>query len=221
MAGANYRVRRADQRRALVTKLAREGISDRRVLDAIDAVPRELFVPRELVEEAYLDTALPIGEGQTISQPFVVAYMTELLDVQPHHRVLEVGTGSGYQTAILAELAREVFSIEIIDSLAEQAKRRLAQLGYTNVHVRTGDASAGWPEQAPFDRIMVTAAAPRIPEQLLEQLAAPGRMVVPVDEWGGLHQSLVLVRKAPDGKTRTERSLPVAFVPMRGAVRGE
>ncbi len=209
-----------ERRRSLVADLARQGICDRRVLDAVAAVPRHRFVPDELAGEAYADSALPIGHGQTISQPYVVAYMTELLALEPGHRVFEVGTGSGYQTAVLAELAREVFSIELVPALAAQARRRLEALGYRNIRLRVGDATHGWPDAAPFDRIIVTAAAPKLPPVLLNQLAAPGRMVIPVDEWGGLHQFLMLVRKARDGSITCDRRLPVSFVPMRGAVRG-
>ncbi|HYA06819.1 MAG TPA: protein-L-isoaspartate(D-aspartate) O-methyltransferase, partial [Xanthobacteraceae bacterium] len=160
--------------------LRRRGISDQAVLRAMDEVPREYFVAPGFAEAAYADHALPIACGQTISQPFVVAYMTEQLDVEPQHRVLEIGTGSGYQAAILARLAREVVSIERYRTLADAARDRLKTLGYSNVTVRAGDGIAGAPDLAPFDRIMVTAAAEKVPEALAAQLAEGGKMVLPV-----------------------------------------
>jgi len=187
-------------------------IHDQRVLDAIAVVPRETFVPAEYRHWAHLDEPLPIGAGQTISQPYIVALMTQALEVDPADRVLEIGTGSGYQTAILAELAGEVYSVERIAWLARLAQERLNALGYRNVHVRVGDGHLGWPEHAPYDRIMVTAAAAFIPSALIDQLAEGGRMVIPVGRAQGV-QNLYLVQKM-DGRT-SERNLgAVRFVPL-------
>lgn len=186
---------------------------DPRVMAAMRRVPRELFVPEPEVPHASVNTPLPIGHGQTISQPYIVALMTCLLDVGPEHRVLEVGTGSGYQAAVLAGLAREVYTVEIFADLARQASERLAHLGCSNVEVRAGNGTHGWPEHSPFDRIIVTAAAPRIPPALLEQLARPGRLVLPL---GGnfATQELMLVTADADGRIRREKNLPVVFVPL-------
>jgi len=159
---------------------------------------------------AYDDRPLPIGHGQTISQPYIVAYMTEALDLQPEHTVLEIGTGSGYQAAVLAEIVREVYTVEIIPELAERARHTLAETGYGNVHVRTGDGYRGWPELAPFPRIVVTAAPPTIPDALVAQLAVGGIMVLPV---GTMFQEIVIVAKSAAGITQ-KRTLPVRFVPM-------
>ncbi|HSN92832.1 MAG TPA: protein-L-isoaspartate(D-aspartate) O-methyltransferase [Anaeromyxobacteraceae bacterium] len=197
------------------TQIAARGVSDPRVLAAMRKVERHLFVPETLRGEAYGDFPLPIGHGQTISQPYIVALMTELARVRPGGRVLEIGTGSGYQAAILAALAREVYSIEIVEPLAREAADRLRRLGCRNVSVRAGDGYRGWPEKAPFDAILVTAAPPRIPEPLLEQLATGGRLVAPVGEEV---QDLVLVEKTAQGLRRS-RIAPVRFVPMTGEVR--
>jgi protein-L-isoaspartate(D-aspartate) O-methyltransferase len=193
--------------------LRRRGISDQAVLKAMDAVPREHFVAAEFADSAYADQALPIACGQTISQPFVVAYMTEKLEVEPQHRVLEIGTGSGYQAAILARLAREVVSIERYRTLADAARERLKTLGYTNVTIRSGDGMAGAPDLAPFDRIMVTAAAEQVPEALVAQLAEGGKMVLPV---GPRHDAQYIVRltKQPDGALTREELIAVRFVPL-------
>jgi protein-L-isoaspartate(D-aspartate) O-methyltransferase len=194
----------------------RAGI-DPRVLAVMLRVPRHAFVPAEQAARAYEDRPLPIGHGQTISQPFVVALMTDLLRPAPGHVVLEVGTGSGYQAAVLAELVRRVHTVEIIPPLADQAERRLRALGYRDVAVHRGDGYHGLPEAAPFDGIVVTAAAAGgIPPPLLDQLRPGGRMAIPVGGGFAL-QHLVLVDKAPDGKVRTRQTLPVAFVPL---VRG-
>ena len=201
----------AEERAALVRALEREGIRERRVLEAIGRVPRERFVPGSEAATAYADEALPIGEGQTISQPFVVARMTELLDVRPDHHVLEVGTGSGYQAAILAELAHDVVSVERRPALAQAAADRLEQLGYANVRVITGDASAGFPDEAPYDRILVAAATPAIHPDLAAQCAARGRIVAPV----GDRDLQELVVRHDDG--REERRGAVRFVPLLGA----
>jgi protein-L-isoaspartate(D-aspartate) O-methyltransferase len=186
------------------------GVRDRRVLAAMEKVPRHLFVPVNFRGSAYADEPLPIGEGQTISQPYIVAYMTEALGLGGTEKVLEVGTGSGYQTAVLAELVRNVFTLEIIDRLSIRARGILDGLGYGNIRYRIGDGSAGWPEAAPFDAIMVTAAAACIPGPLEEQLGVGGRMIVPV---GTDSQELVLVHKEEQG-LRRERLLAVRFVPL-------
>jgi protein-L-isoaspartate(D-aspartate) O-methyltransferase len=193
----------------------RPPITDERVLAAMRAVPRHRFVPPGLQRFAYEDGPLPIGEGQTISQPYIVALMTELARVDPGETVLEVGTGSGYQAAVLARLAREVCTIEILEPLARQAEATLRDVGIANVHVRTGDGFLGWPEAAPFDAILVTAAAPQVPSPLIEQLAPNGRLVIP--EGDGL-QELVVYTKTAAGLVR-ERSIPVRFVPMIGRIR--
>jgi len=184
-----------------------------RVMEAIKQVPRHEFVPADMRDLAYENGPLPIGEGQTISQPYMVALMTDLLEVQPEAVVLEVGTGSGYQAAILSRLVRQVYSIEIIDALAGSARERLQRLGYSNVEIRVADGYLGWPEHAPFDGIIVTAAAPEIPEPLVEQLKRGGRLVIPV----GLpydRQELVVLEKTPNGRIRTRDVLAVAFVPL-------
>ncbi len=193
--------------------LRRRGISDKAVLRAMDEVPREYFVASGFAESAYADQALPIACGQTISQPFVVAYMTEKLEVEPQHRVLEVGTGTGYQAAILARLAREVVSIERYRTLADAARERLRTLGYTNVTIRAGDGMAGAPDLAPFDRIMVTAAAEEVPEALITQLAEGGKMVLPV---GPRHdaQYIIKLTKQPGGALTREELIAVRFVPL-------
>jgi protein-L-isoaspartate(D-aspartate) O-methyltransferase len=197
-------------------QIERRGITDPAVLAAMRAVPRHRFVPPDQASAAYDDRALPIGFGQTISQPYVVAYMTQALRLAPGHRVLEVGTGSGYQSAILAQIVKDVQTMEIVPELAARARELLAELGYSNVHVRSGDAYAGLPELAPFDRIIVTAAPDHVPQPLIDQLAVGGRMIVPV---GGSRQQLVLVTKDAD-EIHSERLLDVVFVPLtRGAPR--
>ena len=185
-------------------------IRNARVLDVMRRVPRHLFVPETVRDDAYNDYPLPIGNGQTISQPYIVAFMTEALDVRPTDAVLEIGTGSGYQAAVLSELAREVYTIEIVPELAERAQRTLAQLGYKNVHTRTGDGYAGWPEAAPFDRIIVTAAPPDVPPALVEQLRADGLIAIPV---GTTFQELRVMRRTSNGLALL-KTLPVRFVPM-------
>jgi protein-L-isoaspartate(D-aspartate) O-methyltransferase len=186
------------------------GVSDPRVLAAMEKVPRHLFVPEGMRSGAYADEPLPIGEGQTISQPYIVAYMTEALELAGGERVLEIGTGSGYQTAVLAEVAREVFSVELIEPLSVRAQAVLESLGYRNVNLRVGDGSNGWPEEAPFDAIIVTAAAATVPAALEAQLGRSGTLVVPV---GIDFQELVRVRRAKKGLKR-ERLLAVRFVPL-------
>jgi protein-L-isoaspartate(D-aspartate) O-methyltransferase len=186
------------------------GIRDGRVLEAMRVVPRHLFVPEPFRPRAYADTPLPIGFDQTISQPYIVAFMTEALELEPGHRVLEIGTGSGYQAAVLAKLAREVSTIEIVPELAERARATLTSLGYSNVTVRAGNGYLGWPERAPFDRIMVTAAPDEVPPALVQQLKVGGLMAIPV---GTENQELRILRRTPDG-VRLLKTLPVRFVPM-------
>jgi len=197
----------------LVDELRGQGIRDERVLAALGRVPRHRFVPPHLVPHAYEDRPLPIGSGQTISQPYIVALSTEALALGPGDRVLEIGTGSGYQTAILAELAGEVHTVERLPELSAGARERLAALGYRNVHFRVGDGTLGWPEAAPFDAILVTAGAPRVPRKLLEQLGPGGRMVIPVG--GRWSQELTLVRREEEGFVH-ERLCPCTFVPLIG-----
>lgn len=186
-----------------------------KVLSAFAAVPREAFVPAALRLAAYANRPLPIGHGQTISQPFIVALMTDLLDPQADDTLLEIGTGSGYQAAILAKLVKRVYTLEIVDTLAEQARARLRDLGYENIEVREGDGHAGWPEHAPYDGILVAAAAPDVPAVLVEQLKPGGRLIMPV---GGRYsgQKLLLIEKDPRGRVSRESVLPVIFVPLIG-----
>lgn len=193
-------------------QLRSRGIRDERVLAAMGEVPRHLFVPPADQASAYADTPLPIGHGQTISQPYIVGFMTEALQLEPSHKVLEIGTGSGYQAAILGKLAGQVYTIEVLPELAERARGALAAQGFANVHVRAGDGNQGWPEHAPFDRIMVTAAPEDVPQALVDQLAPGGRMVVPVGPQFGDQELRILTRTATG--VLTERSLPVRFVPM-------
>lgn len=194
--------------------LGRDHIDDR-VLAAMHRVPRELFVPDENRALAYGDHPLPIGHGQTISQPFIVAFMTDLLDVQPGQRVLEVGTGCGYQAAVLAEFADEVQTIELVPELARQARATLLDLGYRNVVVHEGDGHAGLPHLAPFDRIIVTAAPDRVPPALVDQLAPGGRLVIPVGS--RYEQELLIIDKDADGRLHERRTIGVAFVPLVGS----
>jgi protein-L-isoaspartate(D-aspartate) O-methyltransferase len=203
----------AQERRALIAELRAQGIHDEQVLAALGRVPRHLFVPPELLSYAYVNQPLPIGCGQTISQPYIVALSTEALALSPTDRVLEIGTGSGYQTAILAELAGEVYTVERLPELSEAARKRLSALGYTNVYFRVGDGTKGWPEKAPFDAILVTAAAPKPPKSLLDQLAEGGRMVIPIG--GRTSQDLWLLRKR-DGRLERVYLCPCTFVPLIG-----
>jgi len=196
------------------TQIKARGITDKRVLAAMLKVERHKFVPPEIRHLAYTDQPLPIGEGQTISQPYIVALMTELLKLKGDEKVLEVGTGSGYQAAILAELCKEVYTVEILKPLAERAKKLLKKLGYKNVFVKHGDGFFGWKEHAPFDAIIVTCAPPYIPKPLIEQLAEGGRMVIPVGpEWKW--QDLLVIEKIK-GKIKKRKVAPVRFVPMIG-----
>lgn len=203
----------AQRARMVERQLRNRDIRDERVLQAMLAVPRHLFVPEDARPQSYEDGPLPIGYDQTISQPYIVAFMTEALEIQPDHRVLEIGTGSGYQAAVLGKLAARVYSIEIVPPLAERARETLARLGYRNVEVRTGNGYLGWPEHAPYDRIMVTAAPEEVPAALVEQLEVGGRMAIPV---GPSHdQQLRILRRTAAG-TEIIRTLPVRFVPMTG-----
>jgi protein-L-isoaspartate(D-aspartate) O-methyltransferase len=203
---------RDEGRMEFLLNLRRRGIMDQAVLRAMDEVPRARFVPGEFAASAHADQALPIACGQTISQPYVVAYMTEHLALRPHHRVLEIGTGSGYQAAVLSRLAREVVSIERYRTLANQARERLAALGYDNVEVVVGDGLAGAPDKAPFDRILVTAAAERVPQTLLDQLDDDGVMLLPLGPQHG-SQHIVKLTKSQTGIAR-EDLIPVRFVPL-------
>ena len=203
------------QAEMVTTQIAARGVTDRMVLAAMRKVPRHAFVPARLASRAYDDAPLPIGWRQTISQPYIVALMTELAELRPGARVLEVGTGSGYQAAVLGELGVEVYTVEIIEELASQAATTLRRLGYDSIHTRTGDGYRGWPEVAPFDAIVVTAAPPRVPEPLKQQLKIGGRLVLPV---GTDDQELrVIVRTAKGWDERTV--IPVLFVPMTGEVQ--
>jgi len=191
-------------------QIRNRGIQDARVLRAMSRIPRHLFLADELKAYAYADEPLPIGEGQTISQPYIVAYMTEVLKLLGNEKVLEIGTGSGYQTAVLAELARDVYTVELISRLSIRAQEKLGAMGYQNVHFKVGDGSEGWPDFAPFDAIIVTAAPSSVPRSLESQLGVPGRMVIPV---GSEFQELILVTRKKRGFKR-QRLLSVRFVPL-------
>jgi protein-L-isoaspartate(D-aspartate) O-methyltransferase len=204
----------AEARQEMVAdQLRSRDITDARVLDIMGRVPRHLFVPENLQDEAYRDYPLPIGHGQTISQPYIVALMTQLARPKPQSRALDIGTGSGYQAAVLAGLCNEVYSIEILEPLADEARRRLQRLGYHNVTVRAGDGYRGWPEKAPFDAIIVAAAPDHVPAPLVEQLAPGGRLVIPV---GDFFQELMVIEKRQDGSVERKSVAPVRFVPMTG-----
>ena len=202
----------AKQRRNLVDQLRSQGITSSTVLDAMLKVPRHRFVPSSQQHMAYQNRPLSIGHGQTISQPFIVGYMTEAASIAPGEKILEIGTGSGYQAAVLAELAKEVYTIEIIPELAEGARTVLRELGYKNVQVKTGNGYEGWPEHAPFDAIVVTAAPDEVPQALVNQLALRGKMVIPV---GSTFQEMVIITRGESGVVE-RRTIPVRFVPMTG-----
>ncbi len=196
----------------VVSQIQRRGIKDLNVINTMLKVKRHLFVPQKMIPYAYHDGAMPIGYEQTISQPYIVALMTELLQIKKDDTVLEIGTGSGYQAAILGELAKEVYSIEIIKALGEKTQKLLKSLKYNNIHLRIGDGYQGWPEHAPFDKIIVTAAPDHVPKPLIEQLKTGGRLVIPV---GKSHQKLLLITKDKNGVKR-ENIIAVRFVPMTG-----
>lgn len=207
---------RRDERHRMVRKDIKErGISDSKVLEAMRHVPRHLFVPQNYQQHAYLNRPLPIGHDQTISQPFIVAYMTEMLDLEPGEKVLEIGTGSGYQAAVLSELTPYVFTIEIVEPLGKRARKRFKKLGYNTIKAKIGDGYKGWPEHAPFDAIILTAAPEEIPNPLLEQLKPGGTLVAPV---GSTDETQYLAKaiKSKDGEINIQRKLPVRFVPMTG-----
>ena len=198
------------------TQILSRGIKDSRLLDVLRKVPRHRFIPFPFWDLAYSDRPLPIGKNQTISQPYIVAYMTENLQLKGHEKVLEIGTGSGYQAAVLSELSKSVYSVEIICDLAQQANTMLKHLKY-QVQVKCDDGYRGWPEQGPFDAIIITAAAPKVPEPLIDQLKLGGRMIMPL---GNDYQELILIEKIESG-LRSKRLIPVKFVPMTGAVRAK
>ena len=202
----------AERLRMVEEQLEARDIRAARVLDAMRRVPRHLFVPASLRTQAYDDSPLPIGFEQTISQPYIVAFMTQALDVQPNHLVLEIGTGSGYQAAVLGLLAKQVYTIEIVAPLADRARGALSALGYRNIEVRTGNGYLGWPEHAPYDRVMVTAAPDEVPPALVQQLKTGGLMAIPV---GNVTQQLLILRRTTTGM-ETLSTLPVRFVPMTG-----
>jgi len=205
-----------DRERMVATQIEARGITDPLVLDAMRAVPRERFVPASMARFAYDDGPLPIGKGQTISQPYIVAVMTAAVRIKPGERVLEIGTGSGYGAAVLARIAGEVYTVERVEALAETARRRLATLGYDNVHVLEGDGTLGWPEHAPYEAILVTAGGPRVPKALLHQMAVGGRLIMPVGT--DLHgQRLVRVTRTDSHEYDHENLEAVAFVPLIGA----
>jgi protein-L-isoaspartate(D-aspartate) O-methyltransferase len=208
----------AAQRAALVRTLKQQGIRDKKVLEVMNKVPREKFIPFTHRLFAYGNFPLAIGHGQTISQPYIVAYMTEALELRPNDSVLEIGTGSGYQAAVLAEIVYKVYSIEIVEPLGKKADKLLKALGYKNISVRIGDGYQGWPKEAPFDAIIVTAAPPEIPQKLVEQLKEGGRMIVPVGED---FQQLELLLKKKGGEIEKKKLLPVRFVPMTGNPKGK
>ena len=203
------------RRRMVEGQIKARGIEDKRVLETMGKVPRHLFVPEDIRHLAYADRPLPIGEGQTISQPYIVALMTECLSLKGNEKVLEIGTGSGYQAAVLAELVDSIFTIEIIEDLAVKAKRTLDELGYDNIFVKVGDGYFGWPEHAPFQAIIVTCAPGYIPQPLIDQLSEGGRMVIPV---GDYYQMLKLILKE-NGRLIEKEIIPVLFVPMKGEIR--
>lgn len=204
---------RASREAMVRSQILARGVQEPRLVAALRRIPRHLFLEDAYRSEAYADHPVPIGEGQTITQPYVAALMTELLELSPESRTLEVGTGSGYESALLASLSREVYSIEIVPSLSQEAQARLSSLGFTNVHFRIGDGYVGWPEKAPFDAILVAAAPRAVPQPLLDQLAPGGKMVIPV---GASYQELKVYSKSREGALAERSVLPVRFVPMTG-----
>jgi len=210
--------RAAERERMVHQQIEARGVTDAHVLAAMRAVPRHWFVPEDVREMAYADRPLPIGEGQTISQPYIVALMTEALKITPETKVLEIGTGSGYQAAVLAELTPQVYTIEIVQPLGKRAAEVFKERGYRTIQAQIGDGYRGWPEAAPFDAIIVTCAPERIPQPLIEQLSTGGRICIPVGREGGV-QELVVATKQPDGTLRRHTLIPVMFVPMTGEAR--
>jgi len=206
----------AVRRKMVDEQMAKRDIVNEKVLDAMRRVPRHRLVPEHMQKHAYDDSPLPIGEDQTISQPYIVALMTQLVDPQPQHKALDIGAGSGYQAAVLAELVESVYSIEIVESLATSARENLKTLGYSNIEVRHGDGYRGWKSEAPFDVIIIAAAPDHIPQALVEQLAPGGKMVIPI---GKRHQELILIEKDLDGTVNQKAIAPVLFVPMTGEAR--
>lgn len=203
-----------DARRRMIRRdLAGRDIKDQLVLQAMGRIPRHEFVPQELRDNAYVDHPLPIGHQQTISQPYIVALMTQLVEAKEGARALDIGTGSGYQAAVLAEICKEVYSIEIVEPLAKEATKRLADLGYKNITVRHGDGYQGWPDKAPFDVIIVAAAPDHVPQPLIDQLAPGGKLVIPVGQW---YQELLVIERDEDGEVHRHRGIGVRFVPMTG-----
>lgn len=211
--------RREERLEMVRSGIEEQGVNDPDVLEAMRNVPRHLFMGEAQRPLAYRNTALPIAEGQTISQPYIVAFMTQLLELQETDRVLEIGTGSGYQAAVLSEITPFVYSIEIVEKLGRQARERFDRLGYGTIETRIGDGYAGWEEHAPFDKIIITAAAPEIPQPLLEQLRPGGILIMPLGRENGI-QMLVKVSKTEDGEIREKSIIPVRFVPMTGKIRG-
>jgi protein-L-isoaspartate(D-aspartate) O-methyltransferase len=208
-------IQKQQRLRMVRTQIERRGVRNKRVLDTMRKVPRHKFVPLRERRHAHADQPLPIGHGQTISQPYIVAFMTELLDPKPDHKALEVGTGSGYQAAVLAELVSKVYTIEIIEAFGKPAKERLEKLGYENVEVKVADGYHGWEEHAPFDSVIVTCAASHVPPPLIKQLKTGGKMCIPVGTVFG-PQHLLIVTKQEDGSVRGRSVLPVRFVPLVG-----
>ena len=206
---------KSQRHRMVEDQIVARGVSDERVLEAMRRVPRHEFMPEEVRDQAYGDFPVPIGLEQTISQPYIVAFMTEQLDLQPTHKLFELGTGSGYQAAVASRLVKEVYTVEIVPELADRADSTLTRLGYDNVHVRAGDGWVGWPEAAAFDRIIVTAAAEELPGPLLQQLRPGGKMILPLGPHNAV-QKLVLVEKSADGTSTIRELLPVRFVPVTG-----
>ncbi len=202
-----------EREKMVTSQIEARGVKDKKVLEAMETVPRHLFVPKELRGFSYHDSPFPIGLGQTISQPYIVALMTEMLELDSDDTVLEIGTGSGYQAAVLATIVKKVYTIEIIDKLGIQATERLKRLGYHNVDVKIADGSLGWPDKSPFDAIIVTAAADKIPSALIQQLKRGGRMVIPVDN-SYLGQDLLIVEKDDKGEIEIIKTIPVRFVPL-------
>ncbi|MEO8275384.1 MAG: protein-L-isoaspartate(D-aspartate) O-methyltransferase [Thermoanaerobaculia bacterium] len=201
------------RRQQMVELVRGRGVSDRRVLDAMGMVPRHLFVPEKVRPQAYEDFPLPIGSQQTISQPYIVALMSSLLELKGGEKVLEIGTGSGYQAAVLSKIAGEVYTIEILGPLSDSAQKAISSLGYDNIHFRVGDGYAGWPEAAPFDGIVVTAAPEKVPQPLIDQLKVGGKLVIPV---GSFFQDLLVLTKTANGGVERKNVIPVRFVPMTG-----